>query len=109
MSFQLNQIHEIKPCHRLAILLAALGLAALAPTGASACGALPPGVEVTGPVLRGAAAPPTAKAQPVIVPHCYLAPPANGVALNGSEDRPDDSAASPASRLIGAPAPSGPR
>ena len=85
-------IAEIKPRHRVALLLAVLGFAALAPTGASACGRLPAGVEVSGPVLRGAAVPHNVKAQPVITPHCMLAPPADEVLLNGSDDRPDESA-----------------
>jgi hypothetical protein len=112
MSFQPNRtadIQDIKPRHHVALLLAILGLAALAPTGASACGQLPPGVEVTGPILRGAVAPAKVKVQPVITPHCYLAPPADGVGLNGPGDRPDDSAASPDGRLIAAPAPGGSR
>jgi len=38
---------------RLLVLLTALGLSTLPPSGAAACGRLPPGVEPSGPVLRG--------------------------------------------------------
>jgi hypothetical protein len=105
MSRQLNLtasaragIGEIKPRHRLAMLLAVLGLAALTSSGASACGRLPAGVEVSGPVLRGDVIPHKAEAQPVIMPHCNFTPPADAVAASSAPDRPD-SAASSANRL----------
>ena len=79
--------------HSLAILLAVgfLGLAALAPTAASACGRLALGAEVPGPVERGAASPRSAQVQPVIVPHCNLTPTADGAAVSASPGTPDDS------------------
>jgi hypothetical protein len=97
----LTFIEEIKPRHRLAVLLAALGFAALASTGASACGRLPADVEVSGPVLRGAVTPPNLQAQPVIMPHCNVTPPADGIAVNAPTDRPDNTGASSAGRLAG--------
>jgi hypothetical protein len=102
MSSQLNPtagsaltvIEKIKPRHGFAMLLAVLGLAALTSTGASACGRLPAGVEVSGPVLRG-----KIEAQPVITPHCNLTPPADAIAAGEPSGRPDNSGASSASRL----------
>jgi hypothetical protein len=79
---------------RLVMLLAALGLPALAPTGASACGPLPAGVEPEGPVLRGDATAPNPQAQPIIVPHCYFTPNAGRPAVDASPDRSDKAAAS---------------
>jgi hypothetical protein len=87
----------------LAILLAVgfLGLAALAPTAASACGRLAPGAEVSGPVERGAASPQSAQVQPVIVPHCNLTPTADGAAVSVSPGTPDDSNESSLGRRSG--------
>jgi hypothetical protein len=45
-------------------------LCALMPTGSWACGQLPAGVEPSGPVLRGEAAPQGGETQPIIYPHC---------------------------------------
>jgi hypothetical protein len=91
----LAAIGEIRPRHRFAMLrfamlLAVTGFAALAPTGASACGRLPASVEPSGPVLRGEATPRRVQAQPVVVPHCNFTPPADGIAVNASDMRPGD-------------------
>ena len=109
MSFQLNLTAGspltvtggTKPRRRLAVLLAALGFAALTSIGALACGRLPADVEVSGPVLRGAVTPPNIKAQPVIMPHCNFTPPADGIAVNAPSERPDNTGTSSASRLAG--------
>jgi hypothetical protein len=93
-SSALTVIEAIKPRHGVAMLLAVLGLAALTSTGASACGRLPAGVEVSGPVLRR-----KVEAQPVIMPHCNLTPPADAVAAGEPSGRPDNSGANSASRL----------
>jgi hypothetical protein len=94
----LSVIQEIKPRHRFPILLAVLGLAVLTSSGASACGRLPAGVEVSGPVLRGVAAPHSSEAQPVIVPHCNFTPPADPGTAASPPERRDNSGASPADR-----------
>jgi hypothetical protein len=78
---------------RLVMLLAALGLPALAPTGASACGPLPAGVEPSGPVLRGGATAPSPQAQPIITPHCNFTPNAGRPAVDASPERSDKAAA----------------
>ena len=89
--------------HSLAILLAVgfLGLAALVPTAASACGRPAADAEVTGPVQRGAASPQSAQVQPVIVPHCNPTPAADGAAVSASPGTPDDSNASSLGRRKG--------
>ena len=97
--FALLVTAEIKPRHRFAMLLAVLGFAALASSGASACGRLPAGVELSGPVPRGGVAPHSVQAQPVIMPHCNLTPPTAAIAVSASPDRPDNSGASSASPL----------
>jgi hypothetical protein len=107
MSCQLNLtadaaltiIEEIKPRHRFAMLVAVLGLAALASTGASACGRLPAGVELSGPVLRGGVTPHGVQAQPIIMPHCNLTPTVDGIEISAAPDRPDNSGASSVGRL----------
>ena len=83
---------EIKLRHRLAILVAVgvLGFAALAPTGASACGRPPAGAEAAGPIPRGAAGSHEAPAQPVIYPHCSFNPMPDRVAVDGSAGNPNN-------------------
>src|SRR5258708_17470052 len=99
VDFALTVPEQINSRLRLAPLLAALGLAVLAPTAASACGRLPVGVELSGPVLRGGVAPHGAPAQPVMMPHCSLTPAVDGTTVSAPPDRPDNSGASSVGRL----------
>jgi hypothetical protein len=76
-----------------------LGLASLAPTGAWACGQLPPGVEATGPVLRSGAD--SHPVQPVLIPHCSLTAKPNGAVAGTSaqkSNQPEAEAPGPARR-----------
>lgn len=77
----------------VAVLLSVnvLGLASLAPASAWACGQLPPGVEVTGPVLRSGAD--QHAVQPAIVPHCSLNPRPTGAAAGTSAQKSNEPAA----------------
>ena len=78
---------------RLLVLLTALGLSTLQPSGAAACGGLPPGVEPSGPVLRGSPNKAEAQIQPIINPHCSFTPPSlGGAAIEASAKSPDQTA-----------------
>ncbi len=75
---------------------AMLALVALAPVGAAACGRLPSGVEVSGPVPRGADVAPV---RPVIMPHCGTGPVLNEKPVKEPDaTRPDAGPVGPGGR-----------
>jgi hypothetical protein len=88
-------IPEVGSRVRLLVLLTALGLSTLAPSGASACGRLPPGVEPSGPVLRGGPNKGDAQVQPIINPHCSFTPPSVGGAGIEASAKSSDQTARP--------------